>query len=75
LAGATPIYETMPGWSTPTKGATSFDRLPPEAQRYIRRLEESSGAACAIISTGSDRSETIIRSDSIVAEWLEAAGR
>jgi adenylosuccinate synthase len=71
LAGATPIYETMAGWSTPTKGVTSFDRLPQEAQRYIRRLEEASGAACAIISTGSDRSETIVRRDSIVANWLD----
>jgi adenylosuccinate synthase len=45
--------------------------LPPEAQRYIRRLEEASGVACAIISTGSDRNETIVRSDSVVAGWLD----
>jgi len=70
LAGAAPVYETMPGWSAPTRGVTSFDRLPSEAQRYIRRLEEASGVACAIISTGSDRTETIVRSDSVVAEWL-----
>jgi hypothetical protein len=25
---------------------------------------------CAIISTGSDRSETIVRPDSVVAGWL-----
>jgi adenylosuccinate synthase len=70
LAGAEPIYETMPGWSAPTKGATSFKQLPTEAQRYISKLEEASGVACAIISTGSDRSETIIREDSIVSGWL-----
>jgi len=63
-------YETVPGWSTPTKGVTRFDALPKEAQRYIRRLEETSGVACAIISTGSDRSETIVRSDSVVAGWV-----
>ncbi len=70
LNGATPIYETMPGWKTPTKGATTVEQLPPEAQRYVRRLEEVSGVDCAIISTGSDRAETIVRPDSVVAGWL-----
>ena len=70
LTGAEPIYEAMPGWSAPTKGVTEFDRLPGEAQAYIRRLEEASGVACAIISTGSDRKETIVRSDSVVSGWL-----
>ena len=70
LNGATPIYETMPGWTHPTKGATKMDQLPPEAQRYVRRLEEVSGVDCAIISTGSDRAETIVKPDSVVAEWL-----
>jgi methionine aminotransferase len=65
------VYETLPGWSTPTKGVTRFEQLPAEAQRYIRRLEDTSGVACAIISTGSDRHETIVRSDSVVAGWLD----
>jgi adenylosuccinate synthase len=71
LNGAEAIYERMPGWSSPTKGATRFDMLPAEAQRYIRRLEEVSGVSCAIVSTGSDRAETIVRDDSIVATWLK----
>jgi adenylosuccinate synthase len=70
LANAEPIYDTIPGWSTPTKGVTRFEALPPEARRYIRRIEETSGVACAIISTGSDRGETIVRGDSVVAGWL-----
>ncbi len=73
LATATPVYETMPGWSTPTKGATRMEQLPPEAQRYVRRLEEVSGVECAIVSTGSDRAETIVRPDSEVARWLGKA--
>ena len=71
LASAEPIYETLPGWSTPTKGATRMEQLPPEARRYIERLEELSGVPCAIISTGSDRGETIVRPDSVVAQWLD----
>src|SRR5688572_5117547 len=70
LAAATPVYETMPGWSTPTKGVKDFAQLPPEAQRYIKKLEEVSGVDCAVISTGSDRTETIIRKDSVVGLWL-----
>jgi adenylosuccinate synthase len=70
LAAAAPVYETLPGWSTPTKGATKIDQLPPEARRYIDRLEAVSGVPCAIISTGSDRAETIVRADSVVAGWL-----
>jgi adenylosuccinate synthase len=73
LTAATPVYETMPGWSAPTKGATAIDQLPAEARRYIERLEAVSGVPCAIISTGSDRAETIVRSDSVVAKWLGPA--
>ena len=73
LMAATPVYETMPGWSAPTKGATAIDQLPAEARRYIERLEAVSGVPCAIISTGSDRAETIVRSDSVVAQWFGPA--
>jgi adenylosuccinate synthase len=65
------IYETMPGWKEPTRGARQFDELPVEAQNYIARLEAVSGVECAIVSTGSDRDETIIRRDSIAARWLQ----
>jgi adenylosuccinate synthase len=70
LAGATPVYETLPGWSTPTKGATKVEQLPENARKYIKRLEEVSGVACAIISTGSDRTETIVIPESVVGKWL-----
>ena len=70
LAAAEPVYETLPGWSSPTKGATRMEQLPDEARRYIRRLEEVSGVDCAIVSTGSDRAETIVRPGSIVDSWF-----
>jgi adenylosuccinate synthase len=70
FGNAEPLYETLPGWSTPTKGVTDYDRLPREAQQYVRRLEEVSGVECAIVSTGSDRSETIVRSGSAVDRWF-----
>jgi adenylosuccinate synthase len=64
------MYDTMPGWKEPTRGARTFDELPVEAQNYIQRLEQVSGVECAIVSTGSDRDETIIRRDSVAARWL-----
>jgi adenylosuccinate synthase len=62
----------MPGWTSPTRGVTRFEDLPEEARRYVRRLEEVTGVDCAIISTGSDRSETILETGSIVERWLAA---
>ena len=51
----------MPGWSAPTKGVRRFDDLPENARRYVARLEEVSGVPAAIVSTGSERDDTIFR--------------
>ena len=54
----------MPGWTTPTAGVRRFDRSAGEAARsYIARLEEVTGVRAAIVSTGSERDDTIIRED------------
>jgi len=55
-----PVYETLPGWAGSTMGAKSLDDLPDNARAYIRFLEDAVGAPVDIISTGPDRSETII---------------
>jgi adenylosuccinate synthase len=61
LAACEPVYESCPGWSTPTRGARRFADLPENARRYIAKLEEVSGVPAAIISTGSERDDTIVR--------------
>jgi adenylosuccinate synthase len=63
LAACTPVYESMPGWSTPTRGIRRFGDLPANARRYVARLEEISGVPAAIVSTGSERDDTIVRDD------------
>jgi adenylosuccinate synthase len=63
LAACEPIYESMSGWDTPTRGARRFSDLPENARRYIARLEQVSGVPAAIVSTGSDREDTILRED------------
>ncbi len=69
LAGCTPVYESMPGWKTPTKGIREYAKLPDAARTYIARLEEVTGVKAAIVSTGSERDDTILRAD-----VLKAAG-
>ena len=63
LSACQPVYESMPGWTSPTAGVRRFDRLPEAARKYIARLEEVTGVRAAIVSTGSERDDTIIRSD------------
>jgi adenylosuccinate synthase len=63
LAACEPVYETMPGWSAPTKGARRFSDLPEAARRYVARIEEVTGVPASIVSTGSERDDTILRDD------------
>ncbi len=70
LAECEPVYETMPGWKTTTSAITDFEQLPAPARNYINRIEELCGAPVAMVSTGPERGETIIRSDSAVDEWM-----
>jgi adenylosuccinate synthase len=55
-----PVYEDMPGWSEQTYGVTEFEKLPQAAKNYIKRLEELTGVPIDIVSTGPDRSETMV---------------
>ena len=60
IARCTPIYESMPGWSQSTVGVTDYNKLPPAAQRYLRRIEEVTGVPIDMISTSPDRDHTIL---------------
>jgi adenylosuccinate synthase len=70
LAECEPVYESLPGWKTTTSSVTSFEDLPVAAKDYIRRIEELCGAPVGLISTGPDRTETIIREGLPVSEWM-----
>ncbi|NJD89222.1 MAG: adenylosuccinate synthase [Betaproteobacteria bacterium] len=60
LAICQPIYEEFPGWKESTVGIKSFDQLPVNARKYLKRLEQLAGAPVVLISTGPDREETIV---------------
>jgi adenylosuccinate synthase len=71
LAECEPVYETLPGWKTKTSGVTEYDDLPAAAKNYVSRVEELSGTIVGMISTGPERTETIIRKDSSVDGWMK----
>ncbi|HEV3246957.1 MAG TPA: adenylosuccinate synthase [Beijerinckiaceae bacterium] len=55
-----PIFETFEGWSQSTAGARSWIDLPGQAIKYVRRIEELTGAPVAILSTSPERNDTIL---------------
>jgi adenylosuccinate synthase len=61
LAECEPIYEEVAGWSENTVGLTRFEQLPRAAQDYLERIEAICGVPIALISTGADRAQTIVR--------------
>ncbi|SEK68077.1 adenylosuccinate synthase [Pacificibacter marinus] len=58
-----PIYEEMPGWSESTEGARSWNDLPANAVKYVRRVEELIGCPVAMLSTSPEREDTILVTD------------
>jgi adenylosuccinate synthase len=60
LARVKPIYESLPGWDEKLAGVRTFDEMPENAKRYVRRVEEISGVPVTCISVGADRGETVL---------------
>jgi len=60
VARCEPVYDTLPGWRESTVGARSFDELPGAARDYLKHIEAATGVPIAMVSTGPDRSETIL---------------
>jgi len=54
-----PVYVTLKGWNTSTKGLTKHSELPIEAKKYLLFIEEELKTPITLISTGSKRNETI----------------
>ena len=62
-AAAQPIYESLEGWSTSTRGARSFAELPAAAVKYIKRIEELVEAPVTLLSTSPERDDTVLMQD------------
>ncbi|HEX4260721.1 MAG TPA: adenylosuccinate synthase [Acetobacteraceae bacterium] len=62
-AAARPVFEAMEGWSGSTAGARSWIDLPAQAIKYVRRIEELTGAPVTLLTTGPERDDTIMVRD------------
>lgn len=60
---ATPVYEHLDGWAEDISGCREFSDLPKNAQRYVRALEEMSGARFWAVGVGPGRDQTIVVDD------------
>ncbi len=60
VAECVPAYETMAGWKESTVGVKGVDGLPIQARAYLKRIEALTGVPIAMVSTGPDRTETIL---------------
>ncbi len=62
-AAVKPVFETLAGWKASTRGARSWNDLPAEAVKYVRRLEELVGRPAALVSTSPEREDVILMRD------------
>jgi len=65
-----PTYATLPGWKTSTVGTTEMASLPLNARRYVDFLSEQIGVEIGLVSTGPERSQTIIVNNSALGRWI-----
>ncbi len=67
LENCEPVYETLPGWKESIREVREFERLPENAKRYVRRVEELTGTDIKLISVGPERDQTILLENPFVA--------
>lgn len=63
LALCKPIYEEFDGWDESVADARSYDELPLNAKKYLKRIEELTETKISIVSVGPERNHTIEVSD------------
>ncbi|MDT8718662.1 adenylosuccinate synthase [Clostridium sp. 19966] len=63
LAKCEPIYEEFDGWDDSVAEARSYEELPENAKKYLRRIEEFTSTKIAIVSVGPRRDQTIVVSE------------
>lgn len=59
LAKCEPVYEEFDGWDESVAEARSYEELPKNAKKYLRRIEEFTGVKISIVSVGPRRDQTM----------------
>ncbi|WP_187647418.1 adenylosuccinate synthase [Nitrosophilus labii] len=60
LENVQPVYQEIDGWDS-VEGIKEYEKLPNEAKKFIKIIEELTGTKVGIISTSPDRADTVIR--------------
>ena len=55
-----PIYEELPGWNVDITGISSYEQLPENAKKYVKRLEQLAGCPIIMVSVGPRRDQTMM---------------
>ena len=55
-----PVFETLAGWKSETKGIKELKDLPENARGYIKRVEGLTGVKATLVSVGAARKEAIM---------------
>jgi adenylosuccinate synthase len=55
-----PVYEEHPGWEQNTSKVTSYDELPENARKYLKRIKELIGTDIILVSVGKSRGQTLL---------------
>lgn len=59
LAKCEPVYEEFDGWKEDISSVRSYEALPENAKKYLKRIEELTGVKIALIGVGKEREQTI----------------
>lgn len=54
-----PVYETLPGWREDISKVRDFKDLPPNAKRFIKKIEKYTDVSVSFIGVGPNREEAI----------------
>jgi adenylosuccinate synthase len=55
-----PVYIEMDGWNAATEWVRNFSDLPANAQKYLNKITELTGAKLRIVSVGAGREQTFV---------------
>jgi adenylosuccinate synthase len=59
--GASPVYETLPGWDDELEGCASVAELPDAARAYVDFVERELDVAVTLVGTGAERESVLTR--------------
>ncbi len=60
LQGVTGVYETLPGWREHVQYAADRSQLPPNARRYLERIEAYLDIPIEMVGVGPERTQTLV---------------